>query len=592
MRLIELVVNSRPDAGAVGGLRYDAMDWRRLFSRAPNPDAGQAAEDPAERDRKIVLAYHDVTKHGSQRFARGPVDLDWETQPNPFRRWAGAEVLPLAHTPIGAEPRYEQVYVEGELAPHALDRAFASQLFFDSLALSAWKSAGESRWSLRVNPSSGNLHPTEGYLIAPAIAGLSATPFVAHYAPKEHALEVRARFDRALWDSLALGWPAQCVLVGFSSIHWREAWKYGERAYRYCNHDTGHAIASVTLAAAAMGWRATLLDELGSDAVARLLGLGDTRAPEAEEPECVLLLHPQSAERSAVELDDHPIERFAGLTWAGAPNVLSSDHVAWEVIEATADAARKPASVRARAAFESPWPAMPVGDEAISFRRIAHQRRSAVAMDGRSGLARDAFYQTLRRTLPSRAGAPFTTLSWSPRVHLALFVHRVADLEPGLYFLVRDPADETALREAMRPEFTWTKPPGCPADLPLFTLHGGDVRGLAARVSCDQQIAGDGCFSLGMIARFASSIAEDGAWMYPRLFWETGVVGQVLYLEAEALGLRATGIGCFFDDAVHGVLGLRNRAWQSLYHFTIGGAVEDTRIAREPAYATAPAGPL
>lgn len=36
--------------------------------------------------------------------------------------------------------------------------------------------------------------------------------------------------------------------------------------------------------------------------------------------------------------------------------------------------------------------------------------------------------------------------------------------------------------------------------------------------------------------------------MYPRLFWETGVLGQVLYLEAHAVGLSATGIGCFFDD--------------------------------------------
>lgn len=36
--------------------------------------------------------------------------------------------------------------------------------------------------------------------------------------------------------------------------------------------------------------------------------------------------------------------------------------------------------------------------------------------------------------------------------------------------------------------------------------------------------------------------------MYPRLFWETGVLGQVLYLEAHAAGLSATGIGCFFDD--------------------------------------------
>ncbi|KAF9611688.1 hypothetical protein IFM89_034871 [Coptis chinensis] len=37
--------------------------------------------------------------------------------------------------------------------------------------------------------------------------------------------------------------------------------------------------------------------------------------------------------------------------------------------------------------------------------------------------------------------------------------------------------------------------------------------------------------------------------MYPRLFWETGILGQVLYLEAHAVGISATGIGCYFDDA-------------------------------------------
>lgn len=60
-----------------------------------------------------------------------------------------------------------------------------------------------------------------------------------------------------------------------------------------------------------------------------------------------------------------------------------------------------------------------------------------------------------------------------------------------------------------------------------------------------QDIASDGCFSLGMIAHFKPTLQEKGAWMYPRLFWETGVLGQVLYLEAHAVGISATGIGCF-----------------------------------------------
>lgn len=51
-----------------------------------------------------------------------------------------------------------------------------------------------------------------------------------------------------------------------------------------------------------------------------------------------------------------------------------------------------------------------------------------------------------------------------------------------------------------------------------------------------------------MVARFEPVLREKGAWMYPRLFWETGVLGQVLYLEAHAVGISATGIGCYFDD--------------------------------------------
>ncbi len=565
------------------------MDWKRLFSRASAPGADKtvSTEDPSERARDIVRAYHQRTKHGEQRYARGPVDLEWATQPDPFRRWLGAELVPLAHPTPSSEPRYEQVFVEGSIAPRPLDAEFVARLFHDSLALSAWKRAGESRWSLRVNPSSGNLHPTEAYLCAPAIQGLSATPFLAHYAPREHALELRAHVEINVWNDLVRELPQPCVLVGLASIHWRESWKYGERAYRYCNHDVGHAIACVTLAAAAMGWKATLLDGASAREIEDLLGLRDTRAPEAEDPDCLLVLHPQGTTSAAETLEPRALARFAAGARLGTPNALSPDHVAWDVIEAVAEASRKPANVPARPAFGSPWPPLVPGDEPFTFRDVARRRRSAVAMDGRSGMRADAFFQTLRRTLPARGELACAALPWSPRVHLALFVHRVEGVDPGLYALVRDPADEAALRAAMRPEFAWTRVANAPADLPLWFLHRGDVRGLAARVSCGQEIAGDGCFSLGMIARFESSIRDDGAWMYPRLFWETGVIGQLLYLEAEALGLRATGIGCFFDDSVHGVFGLHGHAWQSLYHFTIGGPVDDPRISAEPAYAEA-----
>ena len=134
------------------------------------------------------------------------------------------------------------------------------------------------------------------------------------------------------------------------------------------------------------------------------------------------------------------------------------------------------------------------------------------------------------------------------------------------------------LKRAMHQRFDWSPPPGCPADLPLRMLEAGDARRLATQLSCHQDIAGDGAFSLAMIAEYQEALFTHGPWFYRRLFWETGLIGQVLYLEAEAAGVRATGIGCFFDDPVHRVFGLEGFAFQSLYHFTVGGPVDDPRL--------------
>ena len=107
----------------------------------------------------------------------------------------------------------------------------------------------------------------------------------------------------------------------------------------------------------------------------------------------------------------------------------------------------------------------------------------------------------------------------------------------------------------------------------------------SGQVSCHQDIAADGAFSLGMIADFGDTVRANGAWWYRRLFWEAGMLGQVLYLEAEAAGVRGTGIGCYFDDAFHDLLGLKTDRFQDLYHFTLGGPVEDTRLQSHPPYA-------
>jgi len=205
-----------------------------------------------------------------------------------------------------------------------------------------------------------------------------------------------------------------------------------------------------------------------------------------------------------------------------------------------------------------------------------------VAMDGVTALPAARFFAILNRLLPRPGVPPWDVLPWAPRVHPVLFVHRVDGLARGLYLLERAPGALEALRRALRPSLLWGAVEGCPPALPLFLLEAGDTRPLARFASCHQEIASDSSFAVAMLADLRD--LDEGPWWYRRLHWEAGVLGQALYLEAEGAGVRGTGIGCFFDDVVHETLGLADPRFRDVYHFTVGGAVEDRRLATRSGY--------
>ncbi|MFQ5890680.1 MAG: SagB/ThcOx family dehydrogenase [Gemmatimonadota bacterium] len=556
-----------------------------------------------------VMRYHLESKHHLSRYARSPGRLDWANQPNPFRRFDGA---PLIRLPIlGPEeeplsPLYDDLYRPFAAPSASVSIRSLSRLLEYALALSAWKQLGHARWALRSNPSSGNLHPTEGYLLIGGLNDTALTAGLYHYAPKEHGLERRAEISDEVLSALMKEFPPGSFLMGLSSVHWREAWKYGERAFRYCQHDAGHAIAAIRIAAAALGWNAVILHGLADRTIEALLGLDradDFEGSEGEDPELVMVVWPADAgacgpdgpgRRLPLHLDLDAVRELTRQHWCGRANRLSADDpVSWEIIDHVAAASRKPSGERMT--LELVRPAKPRGGaggtcSGPSAGRIIRQRRSLLGCDAETAISAQSFYRMLSRAMPrlerdvSRRPMPWDAIPWDPAIHLALFVHRVVDIPPGLYMLPRNSGKVEALRGAMRAEFSWETPPRCPPDLPLRLLAEGDARDIATTVSCHQGIAGDGAFAVGMIAEFEPTLRRRGPWFYRRLFWETGAIGQVLYLEAEAAGVRATGVGCFFDDLVHEVFGFQDTAFQSLYHFTIGGPVDDPRLTTLPPY--------
>jgi SagB-type dehydrogenase family enzyme len=450
--------------------------------------------------------------------------------PDPFRHYEGVPVLDLpADPPVPETPALEILYGRSGATPVVDGPAFLSQLLFYSASISASKRVPSTghRYALRVNPSSGNLHPTEFHFLTRGVKNWPDGLY--HYRPSSHMAEQRALggSEIGLGDSLA---PIVFVLT---SIAWREAWKYGERAYRYCLHDIGHAWQALTLAARAIGCEAVAIRDFPDDEVARACRLNEDEWP---------MLIVEITGDSVPVRDPDPV----GTLWyGGEANQLSKETIAYPRIEAIHDATK----VSFPGAVAQPAPAgcgeikLPAPMSSTSaFGDVVRARRSAL----------DFLGGALSMSLPQLSA--ILSAASPDLIQLYLYVHRVDGLEPGVYRLWPDRAE-------------------------LQLIRRGDQRVAAAALSLGQFLAGNACVAFSMIGDLERAVRAHGDRGYRYVHFEAGVIGQCLYLAAEALGLRATGIGAFYDDEVLRHLNLTPEQGQVVYHFAIGHPVEDTRLS-------------
>ncbi len=321
--------------------------------------------------------------------------LHWENMPDPFRHYEGVPVLDLPADPPDPE------------TPAPDGPGFLSQLLFYSAAISAAKrvpSTG-STYALRVNPSSGNLHPTEFHFITRGVEGWPDGAY--HYRPSSHMAE-----QRALGDVHLEGVDAPIVFA-LTSIAWREAWKYRDRAYRYCLHDIGHAWQALALAAAALGCESFAHGRFADDDVASGL-----RVSADEWPMLIVALHGPSI----------PIRDPDGneaVWFGGVANRLSPHTITYPSIEAIQSATKLAGGV--------PTPTSPpcgsVVKPAHDFGSIVRARRSA--LDFRGGLESMSMAQL--STILEEAVRPFCSDFGVTRfIQLYLYVHRVKSAGAGL----------------------------------------------------------------------------------------------------------------------------------------------------------------
>lgn len=499
----------------------------------------------------ITATYHERTKHSRERLYREHYELDWENFPNPYRVYEGVRVRPLPPAPPLEAPLLGLMHGERPASPALLDPVSVSALLYYSVAISAHKrTSGGWTYALRVNPSAGNLHPTEVHLALPTMNDWEAGLY--HYRVPEHALEQRGtgNWVRHLQATVAGALPAPALVVVFTTIPWRQAWKYRNRAYRYCLLDAGHACEALAIAARALGWEPRILGQFPDDTLQMSLGLED------EWPLLVVFVGRPDGLAATVGARQPTLH-------AGWPNRLSAKPGRYpaidEVHQATKTASRGPAPPCPATSGRIPHEAIALPAPATSlqpFDRVVRGRRSAHDFLGGSKLMTQAQLATLLDMACSPMEADFTARpdpeNSSTRLELMLFAHRVEGLEPGLY------AYEPRQRQ-------------------LHPLRQGDQQWIAAELSLGQAIAANSCVTFAMVANLEQAWRCYGERGYRYVHFDAGMLGQRLYLAAEALGLRCTGIGAFFDDELNHYLGLPEQR-QVIYELACGYALQDQRL--------------
>ena len=487
----------------------------------------------------IWREYHESTKHTVESLRRNRHVLDWKNMPDPFRHYEGVPLLDLPADPRSPEiPALDLLQGAYGTALCADGPAFLSELLFQSAAISASKTVLTTgyRYALRVNPSSGNLHPTEFHFLTRGLKGWPDGLY--HYRASSHMAEQRATGD---FETSPVGRYAPITFI-LTSIAWREAWKYRDRAYRYCLHDIGHAWQAVALAARAMGCESYAIGKFPDDEVAQAC-----QYKEDEWPMLILELRGESIPVRAPNADET-------VWYGGLANQLSAHPVSYPLIDAIHAATKYSSSTGpVRTSSEDgggeitlPQPA----SSRLPFGEVARMRRSA--LDFRGGNALMSLTQL--SAIVGVAARPFSADFARPRfIQLYLYVHRVDELPTGVYRY-------------------W------PQHGQLEQIRSGDQRVVAAGLSLGQDLAGNACVAFSMIANLECAARLYGDRGYRYVHFEAGAIGQRLYLAAEALGLGATGIGAFYDDEVHQYLNLKSGQRQVVYHFAIGYPIPDPRL--------------
>src|SRR6266498_4486671 len=245
----------------------------------------------AGKDFSSALAYHEATKHSEISVGASAHYLDWDNKPAQFKEYKHLPSIALPRDfPHPGENSVEAIKKETmQVGAKQVDIGVLSELLFFSAGLTRKVRFGKELYYMRAASATGALYPIELYVISGRISGLEAG--VYHFNPLHFSLvKLREGYYRAsLDDASSPDSMSAPFTLAFTSLAWKNAWKYEARSYRHWFWDGGVIAANLIALSASIGSSTQIVQGFVDQTVNELLGLQD-------EEEATICLSPVGPE--------------------------------------------------------------------------------------------------------------------------------------------------------------------------------------------------------------------------------------------------------------------------------------------------------
>src|SRR5713226_9218637 len=229
----------------------------------------------AGNDFSSALTYHEATKHSEVSVGASAHYLDWDNKPAQFKEYKNLPSIALPRNfPRPKEKSVEAIKNETNvISLKQVDIGVLAELLFFSAGLTRKVRFGKEFYYMRAASATGALYPIELYVISGRIPGLEAG--VYHFNPLHFSLvklregDYRASVnDAGSPDSLSASFT-----LAFTSLAWRNAWKYEARSYRHWFWDSGVIVANLLATSNSAGLSTVVALGFVDSEVDLLLGL-------------------------------------------------------------------------------------------------------------------------------------------------------------------------------------------------------------------------------------------------------------------------------------------------------------------------------